>query len=62
MMPFKPGVCNYIGLRKTESKRLPDPFSSCTDLKSYKSVLYDQFVKYGKKYRGCAMKCANRRR
>ncbi len=50
MIPLKPGTCTYLGLRKTVSSGLPSPYSSCTDLSSFRSVLYDKFVKYGKTY------------
>jgi hypothetical protein len=45
MIPSKHGACTYLGLRKTETSGLPSPYSSCTDLSSFRSVLYDKFVK-----------------
>jgi hypothetical protein len=50
MLPLKPGTCTYINLRKTVTKNLPKPYSSCQDLTSYHSVLYDKFVRLNKTY------------
>jgi hypothetical protein len=50
MITMQPGTCTYIKLKKTITKNLPKPYSSCQDLKNYHSVLYDKFVRLNKTY------------
>jgi hypothetical protein len=50
LIPVMPGACTHIGLRKTISTNLPKPYSGCTDLTNYRSVVYEKFVKWGKQY------------
>jgi hypothetical protein len=63
MIPIQPGTCTYIGLRKTQSTLEPKPYSKCTDLNLYRSVLYHKFVKHDKKYeqKACFEMCKQKK-
>jgi hypothetical protein len=50
MIPLRTGTCTYLGLKKTVSRTLAQPFSPCVRLASYRSILFDKFIEYNKTY------------
>lgn len=59
LMTVEPGSMTDIVLRKSEFKRIPQPYSDCIDINSYESILYEELRKANKSYRysECMLLC-----
>ena len=47
----KPGEISMVGVKRTFVRNEPSPYTECTDLKSYSSILYDFIIKSNRTYR-----------
>jgi hypothetical protein len=47
----KPGEISMIGVKRTFINNYPSPYTECTDLTTYSSVLYDFIIKSNRTYR-----------